>query len=310
MKKIPYFDAHCDTLLRCRQNGWHLSENPGHVDLRRAGCFSAYAQFFAIYYDSAVPLSGSHFAETAAYRALLMQELAGQATQFCSSRRDVEAAAAAGKPAALLSVEGGELLDCDPANLETAADWGVQMLNLTWNHKNLLSGTNCQEPERGLSILGREFVREAQRLHILMDVSHVSERGFWDLCEITEQPIVASHSNSKAICDHSRNLTDEQFRAIAQSGGVAGLNLYANFIGGEADFPMLIRHLEHFLDLGGEDAVGLGGDLDGCETLCRGIGGIQDVPQLYAALEARGYGEALLHKIFWGNWLRVIRPGT
>lgn len=308
--RIPYFDAHCDTLLRCRKEGFHLSENAGHVDFSRAGCFSAYAQIFAIFYHGTVPLPHPHFAETASYRQLLLEELSPlqDTVAFCKNAREVNAAASASKAAALLSIEGGELLDCDPDHLEAAADWGVQLINLTWNYPNLLSGTNCQESDRGLSDLGRAFVREAGRHHILMDVSHLSQQGFWDLCDITETPMVASHSNAKALCGHSRNLTDDQFRAIAQSGGVVGLNLYANFIGEGADISMLVGHIEHFLALGGENALGLGGDLDGCDILCGGISGVQDVPLLYAALEARGYEKTLLQKLFWGNWLRVIRP--
>ena len=141
-------------------------------------------------------------------------------------------------------------------------------MNLTWNNPNALSGTNCEEPERGLSEQGRAFVREMQRLGMLVDVSHLSDPGFWDVIEIARWPIMASHSNSRAVWDHTRNLTDDMFTAIIKNHGVVGLNLCREFVGGAEDIDALAGHLEHFLSLGGEKTVALGGDLDGCTT-CR-----------------------------------------
>ena len=120
-----------------------------------------------------------------------------------------------------------------------------------------------------------------------------------------EGPIVASHSNSRALCPHRRNLTDEQFRAIRDSGGVVGLNFYLSFVG-ERSMDALVDHVEHFLSLGGEKTLCLGGDLDGCEMLAAEMQGMQDVPRLYEALTARGYDEALLYDLFWNNLRRLF----
>lgn len=166
-----------------------------------------------------------------------------------------------GRIAALLSVEGCEVIDCDPGRLEWLREQGFCMLTLTWNADNALAGWHGSA--LGLTPRGRDFVREAQRLGLRIDVSHLSEAAFWQLMDCTQAPILASHSNCRALCDYTRNLTDDQLRALAQTGGTVGLNLYPPFLGGRADFDTLRAHLEHMLTLCGEDHVALGGDLDG-----------------------------------------------
>ena len=199
-----------------------------------------------------------------------------------------------------------DLLECDEKNLETAHEWGVRLLNPVWNRANSLSGTNCEEPERGLSERGKSFVRRMEALRIYPDVSHISDAGFWDIMKTAHGPVVASHSNARAVCAHRRNLTDDQFRAIRDSGGVVGLNLYRDFVGKKGTMEELVTHAEHFLELGGEKTLCIGGDLDGCEALAGGLRGVQDVPQLYTALRERGYGEGLLEDIFWNNLRRIL----
>ena len=208
--------------------------------------------------------------------------------------------------AALLSVEGAELLDCDLDKLRQAYAWGVRAVNLTWNHPNALSGTNAEERERGLSAQGRAFVQEMQRLGMLVDVSHLSDPGFWDVMEIAGKPIFASHSNARDVFFDTRNLTDAQFTAIIKNNGVAGLNLYAGFLGRAADLDTVTRHLEHFLALGGERNLSLGGDWDGCTVLPEGIEGIQDLDRLYEHLLRRNYHEELVRGIFYSNLMRVV----
>ena len=125
------------------------------------------------------------------------------------------------------------------------------------------------------------------------------------------RPVVASHSNSRALCAHRRNLTDDRFKAIRDSGGVVGINLYTDFVGpGEAGqtnkTDQILRHIEHFLLLDGEKTICFGGDLDGCERLAGGMTGVQDIPELYAAMARRGYDKGLLYDIFWGNLRRIL----
>lgn len=309
MKRISYFDGHCDTIYRCLHTGQELRENDGHVDLQRSRGFEHYVQVFALFSslnDAPAPelpeeLEKLH--ET--YRREL--EKNSDWIVHCRNAVEIRQAKQAGKSSALLSIEGGELLGCDPQKIEVAQAWGVQWINPTWNFANALSGSHSAQPRRGLSDVGREFVRTAQQAGILIDVSHLSPKGFWDLVDITERPIIASHSNSRAVFPHSRGLDDDQFRAIAASGGAVGMNFYGDFIGREPDMNSLIDHIEHYLSMNGEKTVALGGDLDGCDVTFPGMEGIQSVPKLWKALEARGYPRTLLEDIFYRNWMRVIR---
>lgn len=310
MSGIPYFDGHCDTISRCEKLGWSLRKNEGHLDLTRLKAYDRAAQVFAIFHDLAQAPADGMFAECKRQQAVFARELAQNADLAapCRTAEDARSANAAGKVAAFLSCEGAELLDCDPERLDWAQEHGVKLINLTWNHANALAGSNKSEPERGLNDLGRAFVRSAQERGILLDVSHCSDAAFWDLMDVTEKPVVASHSNARAVCAHARNLSDDMFRAVAQTGGVVGLNFYAGFVSGTEGASMddLLHHVEHFLALGGEKHLGIGADFDGCDPLCGGMRGAQDVPRLWEALKRRGYGDALLEDLFYNNFLRVF----
>lgn len=320
---ISYFDAHCDTIHRCAvearpdqpadvQAYWDavrgLRHNGGHVDLQRGRSFARYAQFFALYHNPGYAPPDGMWAMCLRLheRFLREMEINADLARHCRTGEEVRVAVAEGKIAALLSVEAADLLECDPEKIPVVADWGVRLCNLTWNVPNAISGTNCAESDRGLSDRGRDFVRILEEHHIYPDVSHLSDLGFWDLMKTARRPVVASHSNSRALCPHSRNLTDDMFRAIRDSGGVVGVNFYRSFVGEGGTMDELADHVEHFLELGGEKTVCLGGDLDGCLELAGGMEGVQDVPRLYEALMARGYDEALLEDIFWNNLLRIL----
>ena len=189
--------------------------------------------------------------------------------------------------------------------LEDYARWGARIGMLTWNEENLLASGAGGDGEKGLTTLGKEAVRRMQRLGILPDVSHAGDGTFRDILRLAEGPVIASHSNCRALCDVRRNLTDDQLRAIRDTGGVVGINLYRDFVGGTS-MDALVAHIEHFLALDGEKTLCIGGDLDGSRTLAAGMRGMEDVPQLYRALEKRGYGKALLEDIFWNNLRRLL----
>lgn len=305
---FSYFDGHCDTISRGEQTGERLLQNSGHVDLVRGGEFAAYAQIFALFFDAG-NAPGTLFPIAKRLHARLMQEVSANHDRitFCRTAAEVCCAAKAGKIAALLGIEGAELLDCRIENIPIAAAWGTRYLTLTWNYANAISGSNQQCVHCGLSDYGRRFVRGLYRCGILPDVSHLSDAGFWDLVSMELGPVIASHSNSRAICDHPRNLTDDMFSAIVQTGGVVGINFFQEFVGGaEQGFASLLRHVDHFLDLGGENALCLGGDLDGCDHLCGGMQGLQSIPTLYDAFRTHGYDAPLLNKLFYENWLRML----
>ena len=308
MKAIPYFDGHCDTVYRCYCTGESMMSNQGHVAFDRLDGFSRYAQIFTFFWDAAEAPPQGMFALAKEMYALFCGEVNKSQGKLihCRSAQDVAAHMGQGKVCGLLSIEGGDLLDCNPEYIETASEWGVKIINPTWNRANGLSGSHCEDSDRGLSDVGRVFVRNAEQAGILMDVSHLSEKGFWDLMNMTSKPVVASHSNARSVHNHSRSLTDDQFRAICQSGGVVGLNFYTAFVGEQPTMEQFQKHLEHFLMLGGENHIALGADFDGCDSLVQGIGGVQDIPALWNFLAAKGYSEELLNKLFWENWLRIM----
>lgn len=305
---MDLFDGHCDTILRCYLEGGGLRRQAGHLDLERRRGKGRWAQFFATF-GSPEDMPGRSLWEVFLEEyALFRSEIDANAdlVTFCRTGAEAEAAFAAGKTAAFLSAEGAELLDCDLEKLRMAHRMGVRIVNITWNHPNALSGTNAEEPDRGLSEQGRAFVKTMGELGMLVDVSHLSDPGFWDVMEITHRPVVATHSNSRAVFPHPRNLTDEQFTAIINTNGVAGLNMYTGFLGDDPDFDTVVSHLEHFLALGGENNVSMGGDWDGITSMPRGMNGIQDMEKLYEHLLRRNYSETLLEKVFYSNLMRVV----
>lgn len=302
---IRLFDGHCDTAYELWRRGQTLCRNTCHIDLRKASAFGAYAQVFAFcsYAGSAVVDCEAMLTEPL---AVLRNEVKKNAAciAFADTQETLLRTVAAGKAAALLSVEGAEVIACDPGRLSALREQGFRMLTLTWNADNTLAG--CHLSGGGLTAKGKAFVKEAQGLDILVDVSHLGERAFWNLVDITTKPLLASHSNARALCDHSRNLTDDQLRAIAETGGTVGLNLYPPFLGENADFEMLLRHLEHMLTVCGESHVAIGGDLDGCDILAAGFSSVADYADFYAFLSARGYGADLLDRLFFTNLLALL----
>ena len=310
---IPVFDLHCDTALgmvgRTYQPGPGLRRNNLHIDLERASTLAGYCQCFACF-------TTPHMLQW--YRKspeeIFQQELAAvlsqvQANAACIgqafSATDVSKNLEQGKMSAILTIEGPAGFGFDPARLEELWKLGFRITTLGWNEDNVLTGSHMTGG--GLTDLGRTYLREAQRLGMLIDVSHISDRGFYDIMDITEAPVIATHSNSRSVRNHSRNLTDAMFMEIINTGGVAGLNLYTDFLGEQADLDTCCDHLFHFLELDHKGThVALGGDLDGCESLPVGFEGIQDYPKLARRLLERGLDEKTLRDIFWNNALGVM----
>lgn len=295
---VPYFDAHCDTITACE----HLRLDRGHLDLTRLSAYAPAAQIFAV--CATEDFAGGY----RYYLPKLLKELAqnGDLVMLCRCPEDIKRAAREGKIAALVAVEGAEHFGCTLDGLRHAYQAGVRSVNLTWNYDNALAGA-AMDSGGGLTEQGRQFTVLAQELGVILDMSHVSERAFWDVLEITRKPVYASHSDSLALCpDFPRNLTDAQFRALADVGGGAGINLCADFIGLSRDIPAVVAHIEHFLALGGEKAVFLGTDFDGVQETPKGLNGVEDMEKLYEALLRRNYPEKLVQDIFYNNLLNIL----
>jgi membrane dipeptidase len=206
---------------------------------------------------------------------------------------------------AILTIEGPAGFSFDPGLLQDLYLVGFRMTTLGWNEQNLLTGSH--KTGGGLTDAGRLYVKEAQKVGMMVDVSHISDEGFWDIMKITEKPIVASHSNSRSVCDVSRNLTDDMFKAICETGGVAGFNQFTEIIGEKPDLDTVCDHILHWLELDPEcDHIALGGDLDGCDTLPAGFDGVQSYPAMAQKLLERGVTEEIIRKIYWENALGVM----
>jgi len=202
----------------------------------------------------------------------------------------------------MLAVEGGSALNGQLSRIRELACKGVWLATLTWNGKNELGcGVRCKE-DTGLTAFGVAAVAEMQRVGMTVDVSHLSDRGFWQVAEITTQPFIASHSNARAICPNKRNLTDDQFKAIVARSGLVGLNFYPAFLTERkpARLADILPHLEHFLSLGGENTVALGSDFDGA-PMPVDLPDMAALPTLWDFLSRKNYAASLLEKLFFGN---------
>ena len=310
---FPVFDLHCDTALgllgKDLMGGIELRKNKLHIDLERASKLPGYAQCFACFTTPAMrdwyQVSPLVIFEREMGAILSEIEKNSKKIKLAYSAKDVRENYEKGIMSGILTMEGPAGISFDPALLADLYQIGFRMTTLGWNEQNLLVGSH--KTGGGLTDTGRLFVKEAQKVGMIVDVSHISDEGFWDIMKVTEKPIVASHSNSRAVCDVSRNLTDDMFKAICETGGVAGFNQCAPFVGQKPDLDMVCDHFLHWLELDPEaDHIALGGDLDGCDELPAGFDGVQSYPAMAAKLLERGVSEEMLRKIYWENALGVM----
>ena len=310
---IPVFDLHCDTayalLGEDRNSAGSLRKNNLHIDLERAGKLAGYAQCFACFttpfmkeWHKISPITIFERELTTIQREIDQNK---RKIGLAYSAADVKNNLEKGKASAIMTLEGTAGFGHDPDLLEDLHTIGFRMVTLTWNEQNPLAGSH--ETGGGLTDLGRNFVTQAQRLGMIVDVSHLSDEAFYEILEMTQAPVIASHSNSRSVCDVSRNITDDMFRHICQTGGVVGLNQYAKFVAEMPDLDSICDHVIHFLEMDPEGKhIALGGDLDGCDDLVEGFEGIQSYPTLADRMLIRGITEPVIRNIFWNNALGVM----
>ncbi|WP_306755045.1 dipeptidase [Paracoccus actinidiae] len=339
---IPVFDGHNDFLQRVVAGGtgiWLKGDGTGHLDLPRARAGGLVGGFFAIWIPApqgpndaaaaalmenppfAMPLPDEipfaqalphAFAQATALKALERTGTLDIVTSASSLRRAV----AAGRLAAIMHMEGAEAIpDMDALHLWHAA--GLRSLGPVWSrptaygHGVPFAFPSLPDTGNGLTDSGRALVRECNSLRIMLDLSHLNEGGFDDVASLSDAPLVASHSCVHAISESSRNLTDRQLRTIADSQGLVGLNFASSFLRADGrrlpleGFDTMLRHLDHLLDILGEDGVALGSDFDGA-LMPRDLPDAAALPALIGAMEAHGYGSTLIRKIASENWIGVL----
>ncbi len=265
-------DLHADTVYRALGHG--LRSIPrSHLDLMRMKNASYALQVFAAFIDSA--RTDAPWERCLSLISCLTDEiqknsdLAAPVLSGCNIEKNISD----GKISVLISVEEGDIIEGKIERIAELHSLGVRMMTLTWNHRNSLAcpafdaeadaPALIDDESSGLTALGREAIEAAEEKRIILDVSHLSDRAFFELADISRRPFIASHSNSRAIHPVPRNLTDEMIRRIANAGGIIGLNCYANFIGGQGGFCELARHARHIADIGGVSVLALGSDFDG-----------------------------------------------
>lgn len=337
---IPFFDGHNDTLLK-------LMEAKGDratlfiegmpevdIDLPRAKAAGMAGGFFAMfppplkdtvattpnYSKGELPpelgLADAQASTLAMMGCALQIERAG-GMAICRSAAEIDAAGQSGTLAAVLHIEGAEAIDADFNALEVLYAGGLRSIGLVWSRANAYaSGVPFRFPSDaeigpGLSDAGKALVRVCNGMGVMIDLSHLNAAGFRDVAAISDKPLVATHSNVHAICAHSRNLMAWQLAAIAESGGIVGVNYATGFLRPDGqwlkDTPLevMVRHVDALVEALGEDGVALGSDFDGA-MLPAPIGDVTGVPKLLQALLDKGYGDELVRKIAMGNWRNMI----
>jgi len=288
-----------------------LYANNCHFDLKRLKKYDQFVQFFAAYVDPQYSPNNAYSRCMDIIKNFEIQvEKNKEHIIFAKEYKHITDAIAHGKVAAVLTIENGSALEGDIKNLDKFYELGVRSIGLTWNGSNQIAcGVGGDNLPGGLTQFGIHVVKRMNELGMLVDVSHINEASFWDVIGISTAPIIASHSNSKTICPHRRNLTDDQFRALIKNGGVAGINLCPPFLNasGTANINDILRHIEHFMSLGGEDNIGMGADLDGIVNTPTDVPGVEYMGDIFDALLQANYTEEQIRKIAGLNFLRVLK---
>ena len=317
---MKYIDLHCDTLMQAAlsQRKDIAVMEKAMVDLDRLEKGGCMAQFFAIFmppmayrakYGSALPDDETYIR---LLHGILMNTIQLYPGRLALAKSAGDLAANAGKISAFLTLEDGRAVDGKLENLDRFFDLGVRLISLTWNEANCLGAPNSADlavMAQGLTPFGRDAVRRMNELGMIVDVSHLSDGGFWDVAELSDRPFVASHSNCRSLCAHPRNLTDEMIRALADRGGVAGLNFNPPFLeegGTHGAVQRIADHARHLADVGGLGCVALGTDFDGIRGTFD-VGSPDKMDLLFTALQKVGFTQDQVEQIAWGNAQRLIR---
>ena len=328
---------------KSREAIWLTGEGKGHLDLPRMRKGGFAGGIFAIYipspaapgapdYDALmdnppyevelpamIPLDVAQpLALSEVGHLLWMERASDGAFRLCRSVAEIEATRAAGAIAGVMHMEGAEAIDANLDALHSFHAMGLRSLGPVWSRPTIFGhGVPFRFPGTpdtgaGLTEAGKRLIRACNALKIMVDLSHLNEAGFNDIAALSDAPLVATHSNAHAVTPSTRNLTDRQLAVIRDSGGLAGLNFATVFLreDGKRSAAMgwdpVLRHLDHLITHLGEDGVGFGSDFDGAE-IPEGIADVTGLPNLIAALRAHGYDDALIGKLAWGNWMRVLR---
>lgn len=308
-------DCHCDTLTELYNKNASLYENEQHFDIKRQIALGGGLQFCAIY----VPTEVFRYQGGLRYTLCLLDKYNQEIKKLHENGIDVlqvRTAEDAGnvlkhKAAALLAIEEGGAIDGSLEALRCLYELGVRAMTLTWSNRNdIADGINEEATGSGLTLFGKQVVSEMNRLGMLVDVSHISTAGFWSVIETSTKPIIATHSNAKSLCSHPRNLNDEQIKALAQNGGLAGITFAGQFLEEDwrnACIESVYKHIDYMLNLiGNDDHIGFGSDFDGISHPPYNIQGVQDYKPLIEYL-SKYYSDETINKITHQNVINLLQ---
>lgn len=315
---MSLIDLHCDTafLMSVMKEPVELRQNNLCVDLEKMKQADSMAQFFASFIHMKF-FDGDYDKAYSAALAMLRKtksemEKNSDLIRLARNYDELMENYNAGLMSGILTIEEGGIIDNKMERLEELYGEGVRLITLTWNFENCLGYPNSEDTDlmnKGLKPFGIEVVERMNDLGIIVDVSHLSDGGFWDVIKYSKKPAIASHSNCRMECGHRRNLTDDMIRALAEKGGISGLNFYPVFLNGEesANVDDLVRHIVHMYHVGGEEFVSIGTDFDGFEGAVDGLEHIGKMPLFYDALKKRKFTDSQIEKFWYKNALRVIK---
>lgn len=316
---MKLIDMHCDTLLGLMHDeNISLKSNHLCVDLEKMREADSMAQFFACFIYMKMFQGEDRWNKGYEYALKMIARAKEEFAKYpeeislVRSYEELVQNEKKGKISAFLTVEEGGILDGKIENLEELYRQGIRLMTLTWNEENCIgfpNSRNTEAMEKGLKPFGVEAVERMNELGILIDVSHLSDGGFWDVVKYSKKPVVASHSNARALCNHRRNLTDDMICALAENGGVSGINFYPYFLNesGKATIDDLVHHIEHMYRLGGEEFVAIGTDFDGFDEGELDIEHLGQINQVYEALKKRKFNDSQIEKFWYKNAMRVIK---
>lgn len=309
MKDFRIIDGHCDTLLLFDKPGYdfHNKNQIGHIDMDRLVSANVLLQFFAVFIET--NLLHKALEEGLTLTNKLLAAIEKDSRLFLIKDSNDLNNLTTGKVGALLSLEGGEVINKNIALLDVYHRLGVRALTLTWNHRNEICDGIGEESAGGLTTFGKSVVKRMEQLKMIVDVSHLSIKGFWDCIEHYNGSILASHSNAKSLCGNRRNLDDNQIKAIAETQGLIGVNFLPAFLSDnpeEVTIDTLIDHMSYIGDLVGIQYVGLGSDFDGVGSLPRGINDVTDLEKLYFRMLERGFSKEDVEKVLYSNFFNYL----
>ncbi len=298
-----YFDAHCDTMSKMYKERIGL-DSPGlMVNTNNLSTCKSAIQVFALFNNG--KMNKENMMNCFGYFKKECEKLSSLVS-VCNSAKEIDENKAL--LSAVLAIEGaGNQPDFAIEDIKDFYETGVRFVSLCWNNDNSLCG-GCEGDGVGISNLGRQTLVEMAKHKIILDVSHMSDKSFWESFENYSLPICATHSVSRSVHNHKRNLTDEQFVAIKNRKGVCGINFYPPFLcDKEANVNTVIKHIEHFLSLGGENSIGLGSDFDGISMTPQGLENSSQIYRLINSLLALNYSEEIVEKIAFRNFKNLFR---